>query len=244
MAAGMVDMHSHILPGVDDGAGSMEEALSMLRTAAGSGIREMILTPHYKEGRHNAGASALRGRLERLRAEAKREGLPIVLHLGNEVLYFAGMVEGLEEGRILTLAGSRYVLVEFYPGDAFPHIRDALDGILGTGYEPVLAHVERYECLLREWGRVRELREAGTVIQANTSGVSGAEGYLVKRFLDRLFGERLVDCLGTDAHDSGRRGPEAGSCLARLYRRYGPDYADAVCRGNAMRMIRNEDIRE
>ena len=237
----MFDIHCHILPGVDDGAKDMEQSMRMIRTAYESGIRDFILTPHYKEGRHNASVPTIRRRLEEVRREAGKRGMKVSLYAGNEILYSGEAAERLEEGRALSLAGSRYVLIEFYPAHPFPYIRNALDEIGGMGYEPVLAHAERYECLLKDWENVRELKELNVGIQVNAASITGALGFGVKRFTDRLLKERLVDYVGTDAHDDGKRSPDVRKCLSCLYRKYDPAYVDAVCYGNAKRIVNDNE---
>ena len=236
----MFDMHCHILPGVDDGARDMEQSMRMIRTAYESGIRDFILTPHYKEGRHNASVSTICGRMEEVRREAAQRGMEVSLYAGNEILYFGEIAERLEEGRALTLAGSRYVLVEFFPAHPFSYIRNALDELGGMGYEPILAHAERYECMLKNWENVRELKDLNVGIQINAASITGALGFGVKRFAHRLLKEGLADYVGTDAHDDGRRSPDVRKCLSQLYRRYDPAYADAVCFGNAMKIVNDK----
>ena len=233
----MFDMHCHLLPGLDDGARDMEESMRMLRIACESGIRNFILTPHYKEGRHNASVSTIYGRMEEVRQEAKKRGMKVSLYAGNEILYFGEMAERLEEGRVLSLAGSRYVLIEFFPAHSFSYIRNALDEISGMGYEPILAHAERYECMLKNWENVKELKDLKVGIQINAASLTGALGFGVKRFTNRLLRERLVDYVGTDAHDDRRRSPDVKKCLSYLYRKYDPEYVDAICYGNTKKLI-------
>ena len=125
----MVDMHCHILPGVDDGSRDVDESLEMLRIAEKSGIEKMILTPHYKESHHNASIETLRSRLDELKGRASQENINVKLTLGNEVMYFSDFQERYEQGRILTLNGTDRLLIEFHPQDEYSYVRNAVDEV-------------------------------------------------------------------------------------------------------------------
>ena len=232
-----IDIHCHILPGIDDGAGSMEESMSMLETAAEEGISDMIVTPHYKKGRHNAGVHTILERMRSLQEAADEKDIPVTLHPGNEVYCFEGMEEVLDAGTILTLNGTDRVLVEFSPTDSFVYIRNAVDSLRGMDYIPVIAHTERYKCFLEYWEYVEDLKRMDAEIQVNASGIMGGQGGQVKRFIHRLLKEQLVDYAATDAHDCQRRAPNIKKCAAYLYRKYGSDYAEKITYSNAFRLI-------
>ena len=155
----LIDIHSHILPYMDDGAGDMEMALEMLRIARADGITDIIATPHYKAGRFKGDAAKVLELLEKLRCRMQDEGIDINLYPGNEIYYRSELEEKLSTGALSTLNGSGYLLVEFSPLDDFVHIRNACEDILGMGYVPVVAHVERYQCMTKKPEHVRELKE-------------------------------------------------------------------------------------
>lgn len=229
----MTDMHCHILPGVDDGSHDMEESLDMLRIARKSGIDRMILTPHYKASHHNASPDTLRKRLALLRAEAKKVGINVELALGNEVLYFSDFLEAYYAGRILTLNGTDRLLTEFHPTADYMYVRNAMDELIGAGFIPVLAHLERVECLVSVPERVFELRDIGCEMQMNAADYMGAMGRRVRRFLQELLDKEAVDYLGTDAHDRKTRTPDVRKCLGDLYERYDDEYVRSIAYMNA-----------
>ena len=234
----MVDMHCHILPGVDDGSGDMEESLEMLRIAEKNGIVKMILTPHYKESHHNASIETLRSRLEELRDRAGKEGIDVQLALGNEVMYFSDFQERYEQGRILTLNGTDRLLIEFHPQDEYSYIRNAVDEVLGAGFTPVLAHVERFNSMVAEPDRVMELKNIGCEIQMNAVDYMGAIGSRVRKYLMNLLSTGAIDYIGTDAHDAKTRKPDVGKCLKDLYSRYDETYIRAITYDNADRIFK------
>lgn len=240
----LVDIHCHILPALDDGSRSLEESMEMLRIAAEEGITDMIATPHYKEGRHNASTGTIRARMARLQEEARRQGIDISLYPGNEIYYFSDLEKEMDAGRILTMAGSAYLLVEFSPTDPFTYIRNAFYDILGMGWKPILAHAERYECMLKDWRNVEELVSMGIRIQVNAASIAGELGFRVKRFVHGLIARKLVHYIGTDAHSSKGRAPRIRKCCKELYHKYDERYVDALLFGNALEMIKYEDKSE
>lgn len=235
------DIHNHVLPKIDDGAGSLEESLAMLEIAAEEGITDMIVTPHYKEGRRNASIKTIQERLRMVQEAADERDIPVTLYAGNEIYSFEEMGEALEEGRVLTMNGTERVLIEFSPTDSYTYIRNALDSIRGLDYIPIIAHAERYECFLKHWEYVKELKHMDAEIQVNVSSVLGGHGFGVKRFVRQLLKEQLADYVATDAHDSQKRAPTVRKCMALLYRKYDSEYVEAITYRNAFeRMIKQK----
>ena len=232
----LIDIHCHVLPGLDDGSRNMEESLSMLEIAEAEGITDIIATPHYKEGRHNASVHTILERMQTLQKKADERGICVTLHPGNEIYCFEGMGDALDEGRVLTLNGTDRVLIEFSPFESYSYIRSALDSVRGMDYIPVLAHAERYDCLIKHQEYVKDLKRIDTEIQVNASSAAGAHGYPAKRFIHRLLKEQLVDYVATDAHDSQRRAPSIQKCLSFLYRKYDSDYVQKITWENAKKM--------
>ena len=149
---GWVDIHAHILPGVDDGASDWEETNEMLRRAYEQGITHIIATPHYVSGQDT---HSLREMVKKLRETAFSISENMMVDLGQEVQYFEELPSFLEQGKVLTLSGSRYVLVEFLPGDGYMRLFRAVRSLVQSSYLPVIAHAERYDCL-KEKGRTKE----------------------------------------------------------------------------------------
>lgn len=233
----IVDIHSHILPGVDDGSGDMEETLAMLRIAAEEGITHLFATPHYQSGRFFTDGRKLEGFLQEVRESAEAEEIPVRLYAGTEIYYRSGLEERLDRGQLATMNGTERVLVEFSPTEAFGYIRNAMEDLRGMGYIPILAHVERYQSLFHQEDKVRELHNMGCEIQANAGSVAGDFGFMVKRFLHKLLNLRLVDYIGTDAHNTGKRSPRVKSCAELLFRKYDTEYAEAILYKNAMERL-------
>lgn len=239
---GYIDIHSHILPGIDDGAQNFEMSMEMLKIAQENGIKAIILTPHHKPMRHNAKAEKIRALTGQLQEKAGQAGMEIKLYTGNEFYYSSEMVRELEEKQACTMADSDYVLVEFGPMDGIEHIRRGIYQVLSAGYRPILAHVERYDSVCKDVGRVEDLIAMGCYVQVNGGSILGKYGLGLKQILRKLLKKQLVHFVATDAHGNGRRSPEMAECAHYLKKRYGEEYTDRLLRVNPSQIIANRYI--
>ena len=226
-------MHSHILPGVDDGAVNQEESLAMLKIASAEGITDIVATPHFQEGKPSATPEEIAESVRTVQAAAEKHGIPVRLYPGNEILYFNGLPQCLREGRVCTLNRSQYVLIEFLPNVQFRNMQNAAENILTAGYIPVLAHAERYMCLVQNREYLEFFRDIGVRIQMNAGSMIGRSGSEVRHFVREILKTGLVDYIGTDAHGSRHRRPEIAKCEETLIKKYGQIYAEAILRDNA-----------
>ena len=230
---GIIDVHAHLLPGVDDGAADWEEAGWMLDCAYGQGIRTVIATPHYS---HRQDPDRLRQKARKLAEEAGRIAPDFEVYLGQEILYFDSIVERLKEGHALTLANSRHVLVEFMPQSPYSKIYQGIRKIMLAGYHPVIAHVERYDAL-RDEGQLEELAGTGCVMQMNYRSLQGSIFDRNARWCRRQVLEGRIGLLGTDAHHRDYRTPEIRESLQWLQSHVGGQLA-AMTREHAADILR------
>lgn len=237
----LIDMHSHILPGVDDGADSFEMSMRMLRCAADDGINGMILTPHNKPGHRLVPFSKMTCRAEKLREIVEKENIKIELYLGSELYYRSGLLEEMEDGLAGTMADSRYVLVEFNPLAEYDYIRNGIYSLMTGGYYPILAHVERYQNVCITKGGTDDLIEMGCYIQVNADSVMGKSGSKAKRFVKNLLKQRQVHFIATDAHDLGKRAPHLSDCADYIRKKYGEDYCRKLFCENPLYVIRDKE---
>jgi protein-tyrosine phosphatase len=200
------DMHSHILPDVDDGAATQKETMKMLDMAYEEGIRYICATPHWNHSKPTdmTKASAI---FHKLQADLRQIHPDMQLFLGNELLSTYGIADDLMEKRALTYNGSKYVLLEFYSGESYSDVFQAVQKLAVNGYRPVLAHVERVECLWKEWDRMDELKEMHVPFQMNTASLMGSRLNGAVRYCRKLVSEGYIDLLGTDAHNCTSRAP-------------------------------------
>lgn len=232
-----IDIHSHILPKIDDGAENIEMSLKMMEIAQENGIGKIILTPHNKPGHHNANPEKIWKLTEKLKSEAKARGVAVQLYTGNEIYYRSDIVEMLERKEACTMAGSSYVLLEFNPMDDFDYIRQGIYQVLSSGFRPILAHAERYESLTSSIKKVDGLVEMGCYIQVNAGSITGDNGFAGKHFTRLLLKRELVHFVATDAHSDRRRGPYMKKCGEYLEKKMGQDYARRLLKENPAYVI-------
>lgn len=237
------DIHCHVLPGVDDGACDMQEALALLRCAAAENVGKIILTPHQKPDRRCVSPEGMQRRMAELQKAADQEKLGIRLYSGGELFYRQGLEQELSEGKVCTLAGSRYVLVEFYPREQFEYIRNGIYSLLAAGYLPVLAHAERYEQVCRSREHLEELLGMGCYYQVNAGSLTGNFGWGMKRTAWGLVREQMVSFVATDAHKpEGKRAAHMEHCARMLQKKCGENEAEKLLYGNAEKIFTDEEF--
>lgn len=198
----IIDMHSHLIPNVDDGSKSIEESLRALKSAEEQGVSEIILTSHNVDKARlekYTDISELKAGFEALNKAAADNEINVRLHLGQECLYHSDLVKMLNEGSALTMAGSRYVLVEFLREISHRDLLENLTRIREEGYVPVLAHYERYDCLTKK-GALKELKDEMFLIQMNFDTIQREYGVLKRNPFQRDLLEGYVDFMGNDCH--------------------------------------------
>lgn len=235
---GLVDIHCHLLYGVDDGAKVLEDSLNMLDVAVEEGITDVILTPHYRHGMFAYPGDTIRKHFLQLQLEAERRNISI--YLGCECHVNRQIVSYLEDRRILPLAGSEYVLTEYAHDSEETFIRQMSEELLLHGYIPVIAHIERYEAFRKDMGLSGDLRRQGVWLQTNADAVMGKNGFTTRLFCKKMIEQGLIDVIASDSHDTDKRRNHLGQCYAYVSRHFGQDVADRCMDKNPRRIITRE----
>lgn len=245
-----IDLHSHILPGVDDGASTLEETLAMLAMAHAGGTRGLVATPHcFLEPWNNTDPVVISNSFDRLTSHvaglaeaggAEEELGEMQLYLGAENYVSPEFFEALEEERVVSLNASRYLLVEF-PMFLPPHAALAsAERILHAGYFPVLAHVERYPFFQRGPKRLAQFVEMGCVTQVNASTFLGAMGRGSVRLARKLLDANLVHLIASDGHGTSARRPDLSRAAEALAGRYSEESVNRWMWQNAARILEDK----
>lgn len=203
----MIDIHSHILPGIDDGAKDIETSLKMLKLAEASGTEIIVATPHYIKNRYENTYEATEVIYNKLKLEAKAAGINIEILLGQEVMLEKHSLELCKEKKLRGINCSRYMLVEF-PMDKLP--ADALDLIYELRLQnitPILAHPERYMYVLEDITQINDFAEEGCLFQINTGSLQGIFGKKVQSAATELISHGMVNFIASDAHSINKRCP-------------------------------------
>lgn len=232
----IIDLHAHILPGVDDGARDFEESRAMLRAAYDQGMRRIIATPHYSRRRGSDGLAELTAKLCALAREIDPD---FEVLSGQETYYYEGLAEALKSGHALTLAGSRYVLVEFDPGVPYQKLYQGVRKLTMARFIPVLAHVERYACL-RDGGNFKELARCDCRFQMNYDSLAGAFFDSNVRWCRKQVAEGKIHVLATDMHRMDYRKPDLSKPMAWLKKHVGERQLNALVWDHPQAIIKNE----
>lgn len=219
----VIDMHCHYLPGVDDGPKSLNEALSLLRTAAVNGITEAVLTPHIYPGVYDNRLSTLSPIFESFKCAAAAANIQIKLHLGAEVRLDPALLDLLDRDELPMLGvrdGMRVLLLEFPDGELPIGARQVCSFLLGHGVQPVIAHPERNKGVMRNPAAIVPFVKMGCLLQVTAASIIGRFGGKALRISQELIEQDLVGIVATDAHNLHARPPllrEAYDTVAGLY---------------------------
>lgn len=239
---GFVDMHTHILPEVDDGAQSMVDALKLVRMAHKNGTRALILTPHYR-GKYRENTPAWLQEVFSVFSEMVAQELPdMQLFMGSEAYYEQELPQLMAQGNVLTIHTSDYCLLEFSPGTPPSQITAGVSQMLRHGYRPIIAHVERYGAFHDGGALIDDVLSQGALIQLNADSVLGKHGLQVKRLCHKMLKAQQVHFVASDAHDDKKRTPVLKDCFEVVRKKYGQEYAARLFCENARAVIENRRV--
>lgn len=240
----MIDIHTHVLPGIDDGAGSMDEALELLDMAERSGVKALVTTPHCNipDEFDNYVSEDLDRLWRHVEVEAKRAGIGLKLCRGMEIFATEELPKLLEEGRVWTLNGTKYFLTEFDFGEDPDFCRYILRKCRNRGFWPVIAHPERYIFLQEDPEIAFEWCTAGYGLQLNKGSLLGRFGRRSEETARLLMEHGLAACVASDAHSPDLRSTHMGEIRAFLTEEYGEEYARLLLEENPLRILTGKEL--
>jgi protein-tyrosine phosphatase len=203
----MIDLHSHILPGIDDGAKNLAMSLEMARIAAADGIRVMACTPHIYPGLYMNTAAGIQAARDALQDAIEAQGIDLLLTTGADVHLVPGLLDGLRLGTIPTLHRTRYVLLEPPHHVPPPRFAASVFQLVAAGFVPVITHPERLTWIEDHFDVMAALTSQGAWMQVTAQSLTGHFGPRPKYWAERFLGEGLTHLLATDAHADTRRIP-------------------------------------
>jgi protein-tyrosine phosphatase len=206
----MIDLHSHILPGIDDGATDLDVSLEMARIAVADGVEVQACTPHILPGLYHNTGPQIRAATWELQQQLDAHGIPLQLITGADAHLVPDMAGGLRSGHILSLADTRYVLVEPPHHVAPLRLEEFFFGLLLAGYVPILTHPERLTWIEQHYPTMVRLFDAGVWMQITAGSLTGAFGRAPRYWSERMLNEGRVHILASDAHGINRRRPNLG----------------------------------
>lgn len=235
----MIDIHSHILPMIDDGANSVEMALEMLANAYKDGTDAIILTPHFARvyGFDNPNEK-IKELYKDLKYIIRKERIPIEIYLGCEYLYTNKETFYEEIKEITTLNNTNYVLMEFFFDVEGKTILEAIDCLLKEGFIPILAHPERFDCIQEDLQIALTAKRKGAHLQMNKGSILGRYGQTVKEVSIELLNENAYTFVGSDAHHPKYRTPLMGEAYEWIRQYYGRTTAKNLFERNAQEILK------
>lgn len=197
----MKDLHSHLLPGIDDGSKSFEESIKILKKASIEGVTDIVLTPHYIEDtKYNCNNKNKKELFEELKEKIRNENININLYLGNEAYISENYIDLIKQHEIMTINNTRYLLLEFPLGNMFRNTKEILYELIVAGCIPILAHPERYKIFQRHPDYIEEYLRMGVLLQGNYKSLFGKYGSDAKKTLKYFLKRGWITFLGSDTH--------------------------------------------
>lgn len=206
----MIDIHNHILAGVDDGASNLSYALEMARIAKMSGTTHIIATPHYMSGCYEVPYTAVKVKVNQFNQVLKEQGIALTVYPGQEVRLDEKTLLHFLEGKVGTLNGSRYMLIELEEG-RIKRSLNWIDELRERGVVPVIAHIEKYKEIYKNKGLLNELIQRECYMQCNVNGLNGVDGKRIAKWVGELMALECIHFIASDAHSVGMRNPEMSS---------------------------------
>jgi protein-tyrosine phosphatase len=238
-----IDIHSHILPGLDDGARDMEESVRMARLAVRDGTRLLVCTPHWVPGLYNVDRSRVLAEVANLNDRLRREGILLKVCAGQEIRLDVSIPSRLAERGLLTINDTgRYVLIELPTGPVTPYLDRFLFALQGRGVRPVLSHAERVDFLREDIQRLYRWIVSGVLIQITAGSLLGQFGPRVRDYCTWLLKHRMVHLVASDAHDLERRPPGLSKARDLVEALGGSDMAVELFERIPNAVIRGQDV--
>jgi protein-tyrosine phosphatase len=239
----LVDLHCHLLAGMDDGPRTPEDALAMCRIAYTEGIRMACATAHQNETWSEVTPDGIRSAAQQLADRLREANLPLTVFPCAEVMVSPDLESSWRERRILSVADrGQYLLLEM-PHGLCVDLRATARRLVKAGARPILAHPERCAELLEDAGRIEGLLEAGCLVQVSTRSITEPANRGHERELKSWFQRGIVHFLGSDGHSPRRRAPVMAEAYHRVVRWIGPAAADRVCGTNGLAVLQGIPLR-
>jgi protein-tyrosine phosphatase len=236
----VIDLHCHILPGIDDGATDIAVSLAMARAQVTQGVSVVACTPHILPGLYHNSGPAIRQATAQLQEALQQEGIPLQLVTGADVHMTPDFAGGLRSGRLLSIADSRYVLVEPPHHTAPPQLEDFFFNLVVAGYVPILTHPERLSWVPSRYAMIKRLVHGGVWMQLTAASFTGAFGRNALYWAERMLDDGCVHVLASDAHDAERRPPDLAVGREMVAKRVGAEEAQCLILTRPMGILKDQ----
>lgn len=239
----MIDLHCHLLAGLDDGPESWQNSLEMAKMASSDGIRCIVATPHYRFGLHENNSQRIKEKVEELRQLLQEENISLEVLPGADVHLMPEILRLIEAGEVLTINDSmKYLLLEL-SNNFLPHqLEDIVFSLKIKGITPILTHVERLRVIKDNLERLYELEERGALVQITAMSLTGGFGKDAKKVSQLLLEHHLVQVIASDGHNLTSRPPILSLGYMEARNIVGEEIANMLVGANPEAIIKGEDF--
>jgi protein-tyrosine phosphatase len=237
----MIDIHCHILPGIDDGAQNLSDSLKMAKQAVEQGIHTIVATPHYIKNRYENPKQTIFAKVEELNEALKVEKIDLKILPGQEPRIDGDLLVGMDKGEIITLTGTFYLFIEFPSAHVPRYTEQLFYDLQQNGLTPVIVHPERNQEIIEQPDRLYEFVKNGALTQVTASSVCGDLGKKIKSFSLQLIEFNLTHFIASDAHNTIKRGFKLRDAYESVYSEFGEDY-EMLFKENAEWLIGGKNI--
>lgn len=233
----MIDFHSHILPGLDDGIQNFEESVEVIKEAKEAGFEKIICTTH-NSGYFTATEDERIAKIQ----ELEQQGLGVELILGSEIYARTSMAELIEEREASTINNTKYILFEIPLHKDYPELKNVIFNLVSKGYKLVLAHPERYATFQKNPKELEEIIDAGVYLQANYMSIDGFYGKESKKLVELLYRHNMISFLGTDVHCTGAYYCNVPKVSKRIIELVGEEKFEEMSNSNIQLVLENKEV--
>ena len=235
----MIDIHSHLIPNVDDGSKSVEETFMLIKEADRAGITDIILTPHYIVNSYEQNANTLILLKDKLQQILDKDKINVKLHIGMEVYITDNLIDLLKQNKLLTLANSKYLLMELPLNTHVQYEDIIIFKLIENNIIPIIAHPERYKFIQENPDKVEELIESGCLMQSNIGSILGIYGNHAKQTFKYLLKKDLIHFLGTDTHRKDTIYPLLKKATKKIEKIIGKEKTEELIKINPQKILNN-----
>ena len=237
----MIDIHSHILPGIDDGAKTERDSIEMAKVAVEEGITTIIATPHHRNGVFDNEKDLIIKMVDTLNGLLAEEGIPLTVLPGQETRIHGDMIDELDNQIMLPLNETKYVFVEFSSSHIPQYTSQMLFDIQMAGYIPIIVHPERNQVLLDNPNRLYDFVKKGALTQVTAASLVGKFGKDIQKFSRRIIDANLAHFIASDAHNTTSRGFAMREAMEYIDNEYGSDYLEMFLENSEL-MIQDKNV--
>jgi protein-tyrosine phosphatase len=238
----MIDLHCHILPGIDDGSSDIGVSVQMAKDAKQAGFDTLFCSSHYMVPNYISPKDNNKKLIDSLKERLIEENIDLSVKLANEIYINESIISLLKENQASNFEGTNYVLIELPLNQEIKYAEEIIEDVIDAGYRVILAHPERYAFIKKDPNKVIPFIEMGVILQSNYASIIGKYGDDAKKTVEKLLRARMINCLATDCHRPHSIYTRMGTIKNELRKYIDKDYFENITETNPRKILNNEEI--